>query len=130
MSETFFITPFNPAPWQNLGGSLETPSSELVIDIDRLCTEFRQLWPDAEVRDFGDELSLSMIEGSDIGIEIIIRDKQIVTFKPFNSEFVLWYRRFIDLQYPLYLSGSSSAEQLQLTERTSESDLEAFLGKN
>lgn len=125
MSETFFITPYDPSVVTSTDKSVRM---DLELDASEFLAGFQREWTQArltfvERNGFGVRLET----GEERGLEIEVYDNQIVGFKPFSAKFILWYRSYIPENYQLFLSGSSSTQSLELDRKTSVDDIEGFL---
>ncbi len=126
MSETYFITPYEPDNWFSSPQD-QKPTSDLHIDFNEFEKRFRQEWPNASTMyQSDDSITLRIDEGDERGFEASIYDHQFVAFNYWVKRFVLWYRCFVPVAYRLFASSSSSTRCLELHLDTSEVDLDKF----
>ncbi len=139
MSNSCFITPYDPKAWEDPDDKREKPKSDLKIWREIFRTALIDRWTSAEVQEdyFGGWI-LTKGKATPQGISDEVRillhdDHQVVSFNnhlsPLTLEFILWYREFVPERYPLYFFDSTSWDRLLLTTKTSAADIAAFFNR-
>jgi hypothetical protein len=114
-----------------------TPQAEiqLPVDLDDFAKRLQAIYPAGEVNVFNHESSTTirlyisiepsvpwMVAQLDQGKNTILDVSAWP--KPLAVRLVLWYRQYINLKYPLFLIISDTGKGIELTENTSQQDVE------
>lgn len=138
MASSFFITPFDPAAWQDPDDTTEKPTSDLRIDRTDLRDQLLERWPVAVVSTERTEYYSAFWRLPPEAAEYaefqgrLANNQQVIWFDtgPDQSflDFILWYRHYVPVNDALHLVHESQWDSLILTANTSEEDIIKFTG--
>lgn len=129
MSVSFFISPFDPALWEQGEPDLY-PTSALRIDPKEYSREILHRFP-YSTEHSSEEWSWSLDDPIGPGASILLHsDRQIVSFSLGTNflDFILWHRGFVPAEHDLFLFNSSSWDSLLLTQNTTREEVRQFTG--
>ena len=129
MSVSFFISPFDPAIWEQEEPD-PYPTSTLYIDPEEYSRKILHRFPYA-TKPRSEKWNWWLDDPTGPGASVLLHpDRQIVSFSLGENflDFILWHRGFVPEDHDLFLFNSSSWDSLLLTKNTTHDEVRLFTG--